>query len=59
VSVKVFDPLGREIATLLNESLNAGQYEIPWNARSLTSGIYFYRIDAGKYHVTKKAVLIK
>jgi hypothetical protein len=59
VTVKVFDVLGREAMTLLQEDLSAGQYEIPWNAHALTSGVYFYRVDAGQHHMTMKAVLIK
>jgi hypothetical protein len=59
VSVRVFDLLGREVTTLLRETLNAGQYEIPWNASALTSGVYFYSVDAGQHHMTKKAILIK
>jgi hypothetical protein len=59
VTVKVFDVLGREVATILNENLNAGYYEQPWNASSLTSGVYFYRVEAGKFQMTRKALLIK
>ncbi|MCC6398407.1 MAG: T9SS type A sorting domain-containing protein [Bacteroidetes bacterium] len=59
VSVRVFDVLGREIATLLSETLNAGVYEVPWNAHQLNSGVYFYRVEAGKHQMTKKAVLLK
>jgi hypothetical protein len=59
VSVRVFDLLGRQVATLLSETLNAGQYEIPWDARPLTSGVYFYSVTAGQHQMTKKAILIK
>ncbi len=59
VNVRVFDVLGREVATLLRETLNPGQYEVPWNAAHLTSGVYFYRVEAGQHQMTKKAVLLK
>jgi hypothetical protein len=59
VTVRVFDILGREVATLLNTSLNPGDYEVPWNASGLTSGVYLLRVESGKYAATRKAVLIK
>jgi hypothetical protein len=46
VSVKVFDILGREVATLLNGSLEAGSHEVQFNAKNITSGVYFYKIEA-------------
>ena len=46
VILKVYDVLGREVATLVNKQQRAGYYEIDWNASNLTSGIYFYRIQA-------------
>ncbi|MCI0449639.1 MAG: SBBP repeat-containing protein [Chlorobi bacterium] len=54
----VYDILGREI-TLINESLQAGVYEVNFDAFDLPSGVYFYQITAGKYVETKKMVLIK
>lgn len=59
ISLKIFDITGREIRTLVNEKLNAGVYEREFNGAELTSGIYFYRIDAGKFSDTKKMMLIK
>jgi hypothetical protein len=59
VSVKIFDVLGREVSTLLGETLNPGQYEIPWNASHLNSGVYFYSVNAGQFKMTRKAILIK
>jgi hypothetical protein len=49
VSIKIYDVLGNEIATLVNEEKPAGKYEVKFNGAGLSSGIYFYRIKAGSY----------
>ena len=59
VSIKVFDILGKEIETLVNEEKSKGTYEISWNADYLPSGIYFYQLKSGKYIETKKMLLLK
>lgn len=59
VELKVYDLLGREAATLVNEFKQAGNYSIQINALSLSSGVYFYRIVAGSFQDVKKMVLIK
>jgi len=59
VTLKVFDLVGREVATLVNEKLQPGKYEVTFDATNLTSGIYFYRMQAGEFTDTKKLVLIK
>ncbi len=59
VAVKVFDILGKEIKTLVNEEKPAGSYTILFNAAGLSSGIYFYKIQAGKYSETKKMILLR
>jgi photosystem II stability/assembly factor-like uncharacterized protein len=59
VTVKVYDVLGSEIATLINEDKPAGNYEAGFDGTNLTSGIYFYRIQAGNYTETKKMILLK
>ena len=59
VSLKVYDVLGNEIATLVNEEKPAGTYEITWYAEKLPSGVYFYKLQAGDFTETKKMVLIK
>jgi hypothetical protein len=64
ISIKVYDILGREVATLVNEEKSAGSYEVQFNTysgnvRNLTSGIYFYRLTAGNYTETKKMILLK
>ena len=58
-TLKVFDVLGNEVATLVNEFRNAGSYEIEFNASTLSSGIYFYRLSDGSFIQTKKMILIK
>ncbi|MHC1737625.1 MAG: serine hydrolase [Ignavibacteriaceae bacterium] len=61
VTLKLFDVLGNEIATLVDEEKNAGSYnyQLSTDNYQLTSGIYFYELRAGKYRSTKKLVLIK
>jgi len=59
VLLKVFDLLGREIATLVNEKLNPGTYEVDWDASNYPSGVYFYTLSAGEFKETRKMVLIK
>ena len=59
VSLKVYDILGRELADLLNEMKPAGIYKIAWNASSLSSGIYFYRLQVSSMNITKRMILIK
>jgi hypothetical protein len=59
VSLKIYDVLGREIQTLVNEKLQPGSYEVTFNGSNLSSGIYFYQLKAGEYIENKKMVLIK
>jgi hypothetical protein len=59
VSLKVFDAMGTEVASLLNEKKTAGDYSIEWNAAGFGSGIYFCRIQAGKFTDTQKLILQK
>ena len=59
VSLKVFDIVGREVATIVSEEMPAGAYTRQWNAAKMSSGIYFYRLQAGSYTQTKKLVLLK
>ncbi|MCS7211837.1 MAG: T9SS type A sorting domain-containing protein [Chloroherpetonaceae bacterium] len=59
VSLKVYDVLGREVATLVSERQAAGEYAVPFNATGLASGVYFYRLQAGSYVETKKMMLAK
>ncbi len=59
VSLKVFDVLGKEVATLVNEMKQPGEYTIQWNGEGVPSGVYFYRIVAGEFTQTKKMVVLK
>ncbi len=59
VSLKVYDVLGREVATLVNEEKKPGTYEVNFNASNFSSGIYFYRIKTGSFIQTKKILLLK
>jgi hypothetical protein len=59
VTLKVYDVLGKEITTLVNEEKPAGRYELEFNATNLPSGIYFYRLQAGDFIQTRKMILMK
>lgn len=59
VIIKVYDILGKEITTLLNEYKQAGAYEVNFNASNLPSGVYFYRMISGSYSETKKMILLR
>ncbi|MFQ5601725.1 MAG: Ig-like domain-containing protein [bacterium] len=64
VQIKIFDVLGREVTTLIDELKDAGYHVITWNAKNkaghrVSSGIYYYQIMAGEFHQTKKMLLIK
>lgn len=59
VTINVFDLLGKEVATLVNEKLEAGEYKIIFNAGNLPSGIYFYKLTSDNISLTKKLILIK
>ncbi len=59
VSVKIFDLLGREIATLINEQLGAGTYTTRWNAHGFSSGVYLMRMESDNFSETKRIVLMK
>lgn len=59
VTIKVFDLLGKEIATLVDGNRTAGYHKVNFDATRLTSGIYIYTINAGKYNQSKKMILMK
>ena len=67
VSLKIFDLIGREVATILSEEMSAGIYARQWNAASMPSGVYFYRLtarhtsggQAGSFMETKKLVVLR
>ncbi|HSP89239.1 MAG TPA: T9SS type A sorting domain-containing protein, partial [Ignavibacteriaceae bacterium] len=59
VNLKVYDLLGREVATLVNEEKPAGSYEVDFNGNGLSSGIYFYKLQTESYSEVKKMILLK
>lgn len=59
VSIKVYDLLGREITTILNEAKPAGNYSVNFDGSGLSSGVYFYKLTAGGFNQTKKLILAK
>ena len=59
VTLKVYDVLGREVATLVDEYRNSGKYEIKFDAINLPSGVYFYQLKAGSFVQTRKMILLK
>ena len=59
VTIKLYDVLGNEVATLVNEEKPAGSYEVNFNASQLSSGIYFYKLQAGSFSETKKMILLR
>jgi len=59
VQLKVYDIMGREVKTLVNANQKPGEYEVEFNVRDFSSGIYFYQIKSGEYISTKKMILLK
>ena len=59
VSIKIYNIIGQLVAKLLNDQQTAGTYKIKWNSSNLSSGIYFYRIEAGDFTDVKRMLLIK
>ena len=58
-TLRVYDIMGREVQTLVNEKLQPGTYEVTFNGSALTSGVYFYRLISGDYLITKRMLLLK
>jgi len=59
VTLKVYDVLGREVATLVNEEVKPGSYEVTWDATAFASGVYFYRLQTNDFVQTRKLVLLR
>jgi Secretion system C-terminal sorting domain/Cytochrome D1 heme domain len=59
VTIKVYDVLGRELKTLFDGPIEAGEHKIDFNASGFSSGVYFYKIEAGKFKQTKKMLLVQ
>jgi hypothetical protein len=59
VTIKIFDVHGREIATIIDKKLPAGEHSVSWDAEGLPSGIYYYRLQSGNQTGTGKIILLK
>lgn len=59
VKLKIYDVSGREVLTVISAELNAGSYSYEWNAANYSSGIYFYKLEAGTFSAVKKMILVK
>ncbi len=59
VQLKIYDILGKEVATLVNENKEAGNYEVRFNASNLSSGVYFYKLQSGNFIQIKKMTVVK
>ena len=59
VQLKIYDILGKEVATLVNQQMQPGSYSVDWDGTNYPSGVYFYRLEAGDYTLTRKMILIK
>jgi hypothetical protein len=59
VTLKIFDVLGKEVATLVNEVKSAGNYSVKFDASNLSSGIYFYQLKTKDFVGTKKMILLR
>jgi hypothetical protein len=59
VTLRIYDILGSEVATLVNEEKEAGYYEVNWNASNLASGVYIYRLQTGSFVSVKKMMLLR
>ncbi|MDZ4713317.1 MAG: T9SS type A sorting domain-containing protein [bacterium] len=59
VVLTIYNGAGQEVETLLNENLTQGSYRVDWNAVNFTSGVYYYKIQAGEFAETRKMLLIK
>jgi hypothetical protein len=59
VTLKIYDVIGKEVASLVNDNMKAGTFEVNWNGENYSSGVYFYKLIAGNFSEVKRMVLIK
>lgn len=59
IKISIYDNTGKEIETLVNDNLSAGEYEVKWDAGKYSSGVYYYRLQSGDFQDTKRMVLLK
>jgi len=59
ITIEIYDLMGRKIDVLFNGNQQAGEHSIIWNAAEVSSGVYFYNINAGDYNISKRCLLLK
>lgn len=59
VTIKIYDVLGKEVITLINEFRSAGRYNVTFNGENFSSGLYYYKIESGNFSQVKKMILIR
>ena len=59
VSIRIYDVLGRQVSSLVNNIMEPGMYSVSWNASGIASGVYYYRLSAGEFSETKKLIIAK
>jgi hypothetical protein len=59
VKIELYNNLGQNVKDLLNKHMKAGQHEVEFNAQNLSSGVYFYKIEAGEFQDVKKMILLR
>jgi flagellar hook assembly protein FlgD len=59
LSLRIYDILGREIATIVNQELKPGSYNVDWDGTNYPGGVYLYKLQAGDYSSVKKMILLK
>ena len=59
VTITIYNLLGQKVATLVNKKQPAGNYKVEWDAGGFTSGLYYYRIEAGNFVQTRKMIYLK
>ena len=59
MTLRIFDSMGREMAKLVDKGMGPGNYEYVWDATGIASGVYYYKIEAGKYRQSRKLILVK
>ena len=57
VELRIYNIIGKEIATLANGSFNAGSYDVIWDAQNISSGVYFYTLKVGSFKETRKMIM--
>ena len=59
VELSVYNLIGQKVATLINENKKAGSHQVEWNASGFSSGVYYYKINAGEFQAVRKMILVR